>query len=71
MAESDDKMSSVSADRIPNLVQIGAIPTEYGQTLTSDVIDASTFNQNRVRFTLSRVAGFLHCLLYTSPSPRD
>ena len=60
MAESDDKMSSVSSDRIPNLVQIGAIPTEYGQTLTSDVIDASTFNQNRVRFTLSRVAGFLH-----------
>jgi len=52
--------SDVSADRIPDLIKIGAIPSEYGQMLHTDVIDPVTFSQNRVRFTLQRVAGFLH-----------
>ena len=47
-------------DRIPDLIKIGAIPSEYGQKLHTDVIDPVTFSQRRVRFTLSRVAGFLH-----------
>ena len=46
--------------RIPDLMKIGQIPTSYGQTLTTDVIDPVTFSQNSVRFTLQRVAGFLH-----------
>ncbi len=50
----------VSSDRIPDLIKIGAIPSSYGQKLHTDVIDAVTFSQRRVRFTLSRVAGFLH-----------
>src|SRR5210317_525960 len=58
---SDNQMDdSVSSDRIPDLIKIGAIPSSYGQTLHTDVIDATTFSQNRVRFTLQRVAGFLH-----------
>lgn len=52
--------SDISADRIPDLIKVGAIPSSYGQTLTTDVIDPVTFSQNRVRFTLQRVAGFLH-----------
>jgi len=50
----------VSADRIPDLIKIGAIPTSYGQMLHTDVIDPVTFSQRRARFTLDRVAGFLH-----------
>ena len=50
----------VSTDRIPSLIQIGAIPSSYGQMLHTDVIDPVTFNDNRCRFTLQRVAGFLH-----------
>lgn len=50
----------VSADRIPDLIKVGAIPSEYGQMLHTDVIDPVTFSQSRVRFTLQRVAGFLH-----------
>jgi len=50
----------MSQDRIPDLIKIGAIPSEYGQKLHTDVIDPVTFSQRRVRFTLSRVAGFLH-----------
>jgi len=50
----------VSADRIPDLIKVGAIPSSYGQKLHTDVIDPVTFSQNRVRFTLQRVAGFLH-----------
>ena len=50
----------VSTDRIPDLIKIGAIPSSYGQMLHTDVIDPITFSQNRVRFTLQRVAGFLH-----------
>ena len=50
----------VSADRIPDLIKVGAIPSSYGQMLHTDVIDPVTFSQNRVRFTLQRVAGFLH-----------
>ena len=48
------------ADRIPDLIKVGAIPSSYGQMLHTDVIDPVTFSQNRVRFTLQRVAGFLH-----------
>jgi hypothetical protein len=59
MTDMPDK-SDVSADRIPDLIKIGAIPSEYGQMLHTDVIDPVTFSQNRVRFTLQRVAGFLH-----------
>ena len=55
-----DSKADVSTDRIPDLIKIGAIPSEYGQMLHTDVIDPVTFSQNRVRFTLSRVAGFLH-----------
>ena len=50
----------MNEDRIPDLIKIGAIPTEFGQKLHTDVIDPVTFSQRRVRFTLSRVAGFLH-----------
>jgi hypothetical protein len=56
----DIKSDPVSGDAIPDLLKVGAIPSSYGQTLTTDVIDPVTFSQNRVRFTLSRVAGFLH-----------
>ena len=56
----DVKSDPVSGDAIPDLLKVGAIPSSYGQTLTTDVIDPVTFSQNRVRFTLSRVAGFLH-----------
>lgn len=57
----DNQMDdSVSTDRIPDLIKIGAIPSSYGQMLHTDVIDPITFSQNRVRFTLQRVAGFLH-----------
>jgi hypothetical protein len=55
-----DSKSDVSQDRIPDLIKVGAIPTSYGQKLHTDVIDPVTFSQNRVRFTLQRVAGFLH-----------
>lgn len=55
-----DKKPDVSADQIPDLIKIGAIPSEYGQFLHTDIIDPTTFNQQRMRFTLSRVAGFLH-----------
>jgi hypothetical protein len=50
----------IDESRIPDLMKIGQIPTSYGQTLTTDVIDPVTFSQNSVRFTLQRVAGFLH-----------
>ncbi len=56
----DMKSDPVSGDAIPDLLKVGAIPSSYGQTLTTDVIDPVTFSQQRVRFTLSRVAGFLH-----------
>jgi hypothetical protein len=59
MTDMVDK-SDVSTDRIPDLIKIGAIPSSYGQMLHTDVIDPVTFSQNRVRFTLQRVAGFLH-----------
>tara|TARA_R110001632_G_scaffold40327_2_gene101219 strand:- start:841 stop:2328 length:1488 start_codon:yes stop_codon:yes gene_type:complete len=54
---SDD---SVSQDRIPNLIKIGEIPSSYGQVLQTDIIDPVTFTQARCRFTMNRVAGFLH-----------
>ena len=57
MTDMVDK-SDVSTDRIPDLIKIGAIPSSYGQMLHTDVIDPVTFSQNRVRFTLQRVAGF-------------
>ena len=55
---SDSK--KIAEDRIPDLIKIGAIPTTYGQTIHTDVIDPVTFSQRRCRFTLQRVAGFLH-----------
>jgi hypothetical protein len=57
MSASDD---SVSAGKIPDLMKIGSIPSTTAQTLTTDVIDATTISQQRCRFTLQRVAGFLH-----------
>ena len=60
MTDNKDDSPDVSSDRIPSLIKIGAIPSSYGQTLTTDVIDPITFNNNRCRFTLQRVAGFLH-----------
>jgi hypothetical protein len=62
MADVDEKVKddSVSKDRIPDLVRIGEIPSEYGQTLTTDIIDPATKSQTRARFTLNRVGGFLH-----------
>jgi len=57
---SDMSDQTNGGDRIPDLIKIGAIPSEYGQKLHTDVIDPVTFSQRRVRFTLSRVAGFLH-----------
>jgi len=56
----DIKDDEITGDRIPDLIKIGAIPAQYGQSLRSDIIDATTINQNRVRFTLQRVGGFLH-----------
>lgn len=55
-----DSKSDVSQDRIPDLIKVGAIPSSYGQKLHTDVIDPTTFSDNRCRFTLQRVAGFLH-----------
>lgn len=55
-----ESTSDVSTDRIPDLVKIGAIPSSYGQMLHTDVIDAVTISDSRCRFTLQRVAGFLH-----------
>ena len=55
-----DSKPDISQDRIPDLIKVGAIPSSYGQSLHTDVIDATTFSQSRVRFTLQRVAGFLH-----------
>jgi hypothetical protein len=60
MDRTNDSAPDVSSDQIPNLIKIGAIPSEYGQTLSTDIIDPVTFNQNRMRFTMSRVSGFLH-----------
>ncbi len=56
----DIKDDPVSGGNIPDLIKIGAIPTSYGQTLFTDVIDPITFSQKQCRFTLQRVAGFLH-----------
>ena len=51
---------SVTADRIPDILKMGEIPSDFSQVLHTDVIDPVTIDQNRARFTLSRVAGFLH-----------
>ena len=56
----DRKDDTVAQDRIPNLVRIGEIPSSYGQVLQTDIIDPATFTQSRCRFTMNRVAGFLH-----------
>ena len=60
MSVSEVKDDSVSAGKIPDLIKIGAIPSTTAQTLTTDVIDATTISQQRCRFTLQRVSGFLH-----------
>ena len=54
------KKESVAEARIPDLVKIGEIPSEYGQTVHTDIIDPVTSSQTSARFTLNRVAGFLH-----------
>ena len=56
----DTKPSPVDGDRIPDLIKIGEIPSEYGQVLQTDIIDPATSSQDKARFTLDRVAGFLH-----------
>ena len=54
------KKESATEQRIPDLVRIGEIPSEYGQTVHTDIIDPVTSSQTSARFTLNRVAGFLH-----------
>tara|TARA_R110000868_G_scaffold58431_2_gene180548 strand:+ start:6909 stop:8459 length:1551 start_codon:yes stop_codon:yes gene_type:complete len=54
------KGGDLNSARIPDLIKIGAIPSTTAQNLTTDVIDATTISQQRCRFTLQRVAGFLH-----------
>ena len=56
----DTKSTPVSGDRIPDLIKIGEIPSEYGQNLQTDIIDPAPKSQDNARFTLDRVAGFLH-----------
>ncbi len=78
MADVDEKVkdSPVSGDAIPDLIKIGEIPSEYGQKLMTDIIDPVVSTQDRCRFTLNRVAGFLHsnskitlgCVPLTNPS---
>lgn len=50
----------MNENRIPDLIRIGEIPSEYGQTVHTDIIDPVTSSQTSARFTLNRVAGFLH-----------
>ena len=52
--------AAVDTDRIPNLIKIGEIPSSYGQSLITDIIDPTSISDSRCRFTLQRVAGFLH-----------
>tara|TARA_R110002124_G_scaffold184904_3_gene352343 strand:+ start:4402 stop:5892 length:1491 start_codon:yes stop_codon:yes gene_type:complete len=52
--------SSVSSGKIPDLIKIGAIDSTTEQILTTGIIDAVTISQERARFTLQRVSGFLH-----------
>jgi len=54
------KKEAATEARIPDLVRIGEIPSEYGQTVHTDIIDPVTSSQTSARFTLNRVAGFLH-----------
>tara|TARA_R110002012_G_scaffold11086_3_gene49784 strand:+ start:5692 stop:7149 length:1458 start_codon:yes stop_codon:yes gene_type:complete len=58
--DSTDKAPDPTQGRIPDLIKIGEIPSSYGQTLYTDIVDPVTINDGRCRFTLSRVAGFLH-----------
>tara|TARA_R110000787_G_scaffold265464_1_gene371450 strand:+ start:694 stop:2193 length:1500 start_codon:yes stop_codon:yes gene_type:complete len=55
-----DMDDEISADRIPDLIKIGEIPSSYAQTLTTDIIEPVTISNDRCRFTLERVSGFLH-----------
>ena len=52
------KPQAAAEQRIPDLVRIGEIPSEYGQTVHTDIIDPVTSSQTSARFTLNRVAGF-------------
>ena len=61
MAERDATMDDpVSSDRIPDILKMGEIQSDFAQKLHVDVITPVTISQERARFTLSRVAGFLH-----------
>tara|TARA_R110000803_G_scaffold118639_5_gene187020 strand:+ start:3412 stop:4893 length:1482 start_codon:yes stop_codon:yes gene_type:complete len=61
MAERNADMDeSVTSDRIPDILKMGEIQSDFAQKLHTDVIDPVTITQQRARFTLSRVAGFLH-----------
>tara|TARA_R110000765_G_scaffold24573_3_gene61449 strand:+ start:1541 stop:3022 length:1482 start_codon:yes stop_codon:yes gene_type:complete len=61
MAERDNSMDEpVTSDRIPDILKMGEIQSDFAQSLHTDVIDAVTISQQRARWTLSRVAGFLH-----------
>ena len=55
-----DKKDEVTSDRIPDILKMGEIDASMDQRLHTDVIDPVTISQERARFTLSRVAGFLH-----------
>tara|TARA_R110001592_G_scaffold12539_2_gene59531 strand:- start:360 stop:1829 length:1470 start_codon:yes stop_codon:yes gene_type:complete len=55
-----DKSDEVTSDRIPDILKMGEIESDMAQKLHTDVIDPVTITQDRARFTLSRVAGFLH-----------
>ena len=61
MAERNASMDEpVTSDRIPDILKIGEIQSDYAMKLHSDIIDPVTIGQDRARWTLSRVAGFLH-----------
>ena len=56
----DKSDKEVTSDRIPDILKMGEIDSDFNQVIHTDVIDPVTISQDRARFTLSRVAGFLH-----------
>ena len=56
----DKSDKEVTSDRIPDILKMGEIDSDFTQVIHTDVIDPVTISQDRARFTLSRVAGFLH-----------
>ena len=55
-----DMDDEISTDKIPDLIKIGEIPSSYAQSLSTDIIEPVTISNDRCRFTLERVSGFLH-----------